>query len=104
RRVPVPNPDGNAPLQEWQVVRAVEVVASNLAQPVVYDDLARPILRADIRGVRCSRKSTGGEDRRTLGAIERFLDALARNGDLARPRFDLYPEPGYSPWWWSIFN
>ena len=104
RRVPVPNPYGNAPLYEWQVVRTDVVLAANLTQPVRYDDLSRPILRADIRGLRCIRRPTGGDLLPVLTAIERFLNELARRGDLVRKLVTLYPEEGQPPLVTRIFD
>lgn len=59
-RVPVKNPNGNAPLSEWVVWEERSVAAAELEKAVVYENLHRPVLRVDVRGGKCS-KPTGGK-------------------------------------------
>ncbi len=92
RRTPVPNPFGEAPLYEWQVIRVDTVDAAALGSPVEYDDIDRPVLRVDVRGIKCGTSSPGGVKPEVVGGLEAFLTALARNDDLTRKQVELLPE------------
>jgi len=75
-----------APAYEWQAIGTVEVPRAELGDPVRYDDLAHPILRADIRGATCGKKTGVVVDVKELDGIESFLNELARRGDLANEK------------------
>jgi hypothetical protein len=93
RRSPVPNPNGHAPLYEWQVIRVDNVAASALADPVEYDDLDHPVLRADVRGLGCGDdKGPAGTKGDVVGALGDLFNALARFGDLTGKEVELFPD------------
>lgn len=97
RRTAVPNPNGEVPIYEWQVIRVDSVNAADLVNPVKYDDIDHPVLRVDVRGVRCGNKTTGGVKGDIVGALENFLTVLARNADLTRKQVELFPDRRTTP-------
>lgn len=82
--------EGKAAQYEWKVVRIDEFEAGKLA---TYDDLAHPILRADVRGIRCTRLVQHCTDRPAARGIAEnwlaFLEILRQRRLLLAPSFTL---------------
>ena len=93
-RVQAVNPYGNAPYYEWKALETRNVTANKLSDPIIYGDIAHPILRVDIKAGECGcdDKYDCRYDEKTGACLEQFLNALAHYRDLTKPQVNLYPE------------